>query len=173
MWELDYKENWAPKNWWFQTVVLEKTIESPLDREEIKPVNPKGNRSCIIIGRTDVEAETPILWPPDTKNWLLGKDPNAGKDWRQEKGMTEDEVVGWHPPTQWTWVWASSGSWWWTGKPGVLQSTWSQRIRHGWATELNWTEKFPGFEDTRKRVVKGQWFPVWIKLPEKFLFLCF
>ena len=99
MWELDYKENWAPKNRWFQTVVLEKTIESPLDCEEIKPVNPKGNQSCIFIGRTDVEAETPILWPPDTKNWLLGKDPNAGKDWRQEKGMTEDEVVGWHPPT--------------------------------------------------------------------------
>ena len=95
-WELDCKESWVPKNWYFWTMVLEKTLESPLDFKEIKPVNLKGNRSWIFIGRTDAEAETPILGPPDTKNWLLGKDPDAGKDWRQEeKGMTEDEMVGW------------------------------------------------------------------------------
>ena len=96
MWKLDYKESWALKNWCFWTVVLEKTLESPLDCEEIKPVHPKGNQSWIFIGRTDAEAETPILWPPDVKNWLLGKDPDAGKDWRQEKGTTEDEMVVWH-----------------------------------------------------------------------------
>ena len=97
MWELDYKESWAPKNCCFWAVVLEKTLESPLDSKEIQPVHPKGNQSWILIGRTDAEAETPILWPPDAKNWLIGKDPDAGKDWRQEeKGMTEDEIVGWH-----------------------------------------------------------------------------
>ena len=95
--ELDYKENWAPKNWCFWTVVLEKTLESPLDCKEIQPVHSKGNKSWIFIGRTDVEAETPILWPPDVKSWLIWKDPDAGKDWRQEeKGTTEDEMVGWH-----------------------------------------------------------------------------
>ena len=97
MWELDYKERGVQKNWCFWTVVLEKTLESPLDCKDIQPVNPKGNQSWIFIKRTDVEAETPILWPPDTKSWLLGKDPDAGKDWgREEKGMTEDEMVGWH-----------------------------------------------------------------------------
>ena len=99
MWELDHKECWAPKNWCFWTVLLEKTLESPLDCKEIKLVNPKWNQSWLFIGRTDVEAETPILWPPDVKNWLFGEDPNAGKDWRQkEKGTTEDEMVGWHHP---------------------------------------------------------------------------
>ena len=96
MWELDYKESWALKNWCFWTVVLEKILESPLDCEEIQPVHPKGNKSWIFIGRTDVEAETPILWPPVAKNWLIGKDPDAGKDGRQEKGMTEDEMAEWH-----------------------------------------------------------------------------
>ena len=97
MWELDYKESWAPKNWCFWTVVLEKTPESPLDCKEIKPVNPKGNQSWVFIGKTDAEAETPILRPPDGKNWLIGKDSDSGKDWRQkEKGMAEDEMVGWH-----------------------------------------------------------------------------
>ena len=97
MWELGYKENWVPKNWCFWTVVLEKTLESPLDCKEIKPVDPKGNQSWIFIGRTDAEAETPIIWPPDEKNRLIGKDPDAGKDWRhKEKGKTEDEMVGWH-----------------------------------------------------------------------------
>ena len=95
--ELDHKESWAPKNWCLWTVVLEKILESPLDCKEIKPVNPKGNQSWICIGRTDAEAAAPIHWPPDGKNWLLRKDPDAGKDWRQEeKGMTEDEMVGWH-----------------------------------------------------------------------------
>ena len=97
MWELDYKESWAPKNWCFWTVVLEETLESPLDCTEIQPVRPKGDQSWVFIGRTDAEAETPILWPPDTKSWLIGKDPDAGKDWGQEeKGTTEDEMAGWH-----------------------------------------------------------------------------
>ena len=95
MWELDHKESWASKSWCFWTVVLEKTLESTLDSEEIQPVHPKGNQSWIFTGRTDAEAETPILWPPDSKNWLTRKDPDAGKDWRQE-GMTEDEMVEWH-----------------------------------------------------------------------------
>ena len=91
MWELDHKESWVLKNWCFWTVVLEKTLESPLDCKEIHPVHPKGNQSWVFIGRTDAEAETPILWPPDAKNWVIGKDPDAGKDWKQEKkGMTED-----------------------------------------------------------------------------------
>ena len=93
---LNHKEGWSPKNWNFWVVMLEKTLESHLDCKEIKPVNPKGNQSWIFIGRTDAEAEVPILWPPDAKNWLLRKDPDAGKDWRREKGMTEDEMVGWH-----------------------------------------------------------------------------
>ena len=126
MWELDYKESWVPNNWCFWTVMLEKTLESPLDCKEIQPVHPKGNQSWIFIGRTDAEAETSTLWPPNVKNWLIVKDTDAGKDWRQEeKGTTEDEMVGYgwmSSPTQWTWVWASSGSWWWTGRPGVLQS---------------------------------------------------
>ena len=97
MWELDYKESWALKNWCFLTVVLEKTLESLLDCKEIKTVNPKGNQPWIFIRRTDAEAEAPILWPPDEKNWLIWKDPDAGKDWKQEeKGKTEDEMVGWH-----------------------------------------------------------------------------
>ena len=96
MLELDYKESWVLKNWCFWIVVLEKTLEGPLDCK-IKPVNPKGNQSWIFIGRTDAEAEAPILWPPDAKSWLIRKDLDAGKDWRQEeKGMTEDEMVGWH-----------------------------------------------------------------------------
>ena len=191
------------KNWCFQNVVLEKTLESPLDCKEIKPVNCKGNHSWIFIGSSDAEAETPILWSPDVENWLLGRDPDAGKDWRQEEnGTTEDEIGGWHhrlnghefeqapgvgdgqvslaccrpwgckvsdmteqlnwtdanswltgkrpwcwerwmaggegddrewdgwmaSPTRWTWVWASSRSWWWTGKPGMLQSMGLQKI---------------------------------------------
>ena len=97
MWELDHKESWRPKNWYFWTVVLDKTLKSPLDCKEIQPVNPKGNQSWIFIGRTDAEAETPILWLPDAKTWLIWRDPDAGKDWRQEKNrMTENEMVGWH-----------------------------------------------------------------------------
>ena len=97
MWELDYKESWVPKNWYFWTVVLEKTLESLLVNKEIQPVHSKGNQSWIFIGRTDAEAETPVLGPPDAKRWLIGKDPDAGKDWRQEeKGMADDAMVGWH-----------------------------------------------------------------------------
>ena len=98
MWELDYKDSWALKNGCFWTVMSkEKTLESPLDYKKIKPVNPKGNQSWIFIGRNDAEADTPILWPPDAKNWLIGKDPDARKDWRrEEKGITEDEMIGWH-----------------------------------------------------------------------------
>ena len=94
MWELDYKEGWVLKNWCFWTVVLEKTLQSPLDCKEIQPVHPKGDQSWVFVGRTDVEAETPILWPPDAKRWVIWKDPDAGKDWGQEeKGMTEDGMV--------------------------------------------------------------------------------
>ena len=97
MWKLDHKEGWALNNWRFWTVVLEKTLESPLECKKIQPVNPKGNQSWIFIERTDVEGEAPTLWPPDAENWLTGKDPDAVKDWRQEeKVMTEDEIVGWH-----------------------------------------------------------------------------
>ena len=96
MWDLDYKESWALKNGYSWILVLEKTLESPLDFKEIQPVHPKGNQSWIFIGKTDAEAETPIIWPPDAKNQLIGKDPDVGKDWRQEKGTTENEMVGWH-----------------------------------------------------------------------------
>ena len=97
MWELDHKKGWAAKNWCFQTLLLEKTLESPFYCKEIIPVNPKGNKSWIFIGRTDAETEAPILWPPDAKSWLIWRDADAGKDWRQEeKGMTKDEMVGWH-----------------------------------------------------------------------------
>ena len=127
MWELDYKETWVPKNWCFWTVVLEKTLESLLDCKEIQLVHPQGDQSWVFIGRTDAEAELwPILWPPDVKSWLIGKDPDAGKDWKQEeKGTTEDrEWDGWMASlTQWTWVWANCGRQWRTEKPGVLQST--------------------------------------------------
>ena len=111
MWEFDHKESWAPNNWYFWTVMLEKTLESPLDNKEIQPVHPKGDQSWIFIGRTDAEGETPILWPPHVKSWLIWKDPDAGKDWRwEEKGTTENELVGWHHHHQWTWIWANSGT---------------------------------------------------------------
>ena len=110
---------------------VEKILGSLSGCKEIKPVNSKGNQSWIFIGRTDAEAEAPILWPPDMKNWLIWKDPGAGKDWRQEeKGATEDEMVGWQSLTQWTWVWVNPGSWWWTGRPGVLQSMGLQTVGH-------------------------------------------
>ena len=97
MWDLDYKESWAPQNWCFWTVLLEKTLESPLDCKEIQPVHPKGDQSWVFIGRTDAEAETPVLWPPQVKNWLIGKVPDVGRDWGQEeKGTTEDEMAGWN-----------------------------------------------------------------------------
>ena len=116
-----------------------RRLKSPLDSKEIQLVHPKGNQSWIFIGRTDAEAETPILWPPDVKNWLIWKDPAAGKDWRrEEKGTTEDEMVGMASPTQWTWVWVSSRHCQWTWKPGVLQSMGSQKVGQDWGTELYW-----------------------------------
>ena len=154
MWELDYKESWALKNWCFWTEVLEKTLESPLDCKEIQPIHPNGNQSLLFIGRTDAEAETPILWPPDVKSWLIGKGPDAGKVWRpEEKGKTEDEMVGWHHWLNGRWVWVASGSWWWTGRPGMLQSMGSQPVGHDWVTELNWTEVsflFQAFSFTKR-----------------------
>ena len=139
MWELGYKESWAPNNWCFWTVVLEKTLESPLDCKKIQPVHPKENQSWVFIRKTDVEAETPIFWPTDAKSWLIGKDSDAGRDWGQEeKGMTEGEMAS---PTRWTWVSVNSRSWWWTERPGMLQFMGSQRVGHDWATELNWTEE--------------------------------
>ena len=133
MWELDNKEGWSQKNRCFWTVVL-KTLESPLDCKEIQPVHPKWNLSWIFIGRTDAEAEAPILWPPDSKNWLIGKDSDAGKDWGEEiKGVTENE--GWLASSiQWTWVGANSGRWWMMGNSGLLQSIGgSQRDGLDWA----------------------------------------
>ena len=130
MWELDCKENWVPKNWCFWTVVLEKTLESPLDCKEIKLVHPKGNQSCLFIGRTDAEVETPILWQ---RPWWWERLKAGGEG---DKGWD-----GWMTSlTQWTWIWASSRSWWWTGKPGMLQSMGLQRVGHDWVIELNWTE---------------------------------
>ena len=141
MWVLDYKESWALENWCFWIMLLEETLESPLDCKEIQQVYPKGIQSWIFIGRTDVEAEAPVPWPPDAKSWLIWKDPDAGKDWRQE----EKEMTGWDgwmaSPTQWTWVWVNSGTWWWTGRPGVLQSMGLQRVRHNWETELTMRRK--------------------------------
>ena len=141
MWELDYQESWVLRNWCFWTVVLEKTLESPLDCKEIQPVHGcSGDQSWVFFGRTDAKAKTPVLWPPHAKSWLIGKDSDAGRDWGQEeKGTTENEMAGWHHGLD-TWVWVNSGSWWWTGRPGVLWFTGSQRVGHDWATELNWTE---------------------------------
>ena len=138
MWELDYKESWVLKNWCLWAVVLEKTLESPLGCKDTKPVNLKGNLSWIFIGRTDAEAETPNTLATDAKNWLLGKDPDAGKGWRQEeKGTTEDELVGWHhwfDGHEFEQAQGDGKGW----KLGVLHSMGSQRVGHDWATQLNW-----------------------------------
>ena len=136
MWELDQKEIWVLKNWCFWTVVLEKTLESPLDCKEIKLVNPKGKQSWIFIGRSHAEAKAPILCPPDVKNWFIRKDPDAGKDWRQEKGMTEYEMVGRH---HWLYGHAleqAPGVGDGQGSPACFQSMSSQRTGHDWVTEL-------------------------------------
>ena len=132
------KESWVPKNWCFWTVVLEKTLESPLDCKEIQPGLPKGDQSWVFIGRTDAEAETPVLWPPDVKSWLIGKDPDAGKDWRQEERGRRG-WDGWMASlTWWTWVCVDSGSWWWTGRPGVAVHGVAELDLTEW---LNWTER--------------------------------
>ena len=141
MWELAYEESWVLKNWCFWTVVLEKTLESPLDCKEIQPVHHKGNQSWVFIRRTVTEAEAPILWPPDAKSWLIGKDPAAGKDWRQEeKGMTEDEMVGWHHQLNGHEFEYTPGVD--DGQRGMLQSMGLLRVGHDWATEPNWSEDF-------------------------------
>ena len=137
MWELDYIESWAQKNWCFWTVVLEKTLESPLDCKEIQPAHPKGDQSWVFTGRTDVEAETPILWA----TWW--EEPTHGKrPWGAE--ADDRGWGGWMAsPTQWTGVWVNSRSWWWTGKPGVVRFMGLQRVGHNWASELNWTFRHP------------------------------
>ena len=137
MWEVDCEKSWVPKNWCFWTVVLEKTLESPLDCKEIQPVHPKGNQSWVFFGRNDAKAEIPILWPPDVKSWLIGKDSDAGRDWGQEeKGTTEDEMTGWHHRLD-------GHEFEWTPEVGDGQgglaccSSWGpQRVGHNWATEL-------------------------------------
>ena len=159
----DYKKCWVPKNWCFWTVVLEKTLESPLDCKGIQPVHPKGNQSWIFIGRTDAEAETPMLWPPKVKNGLIWKDPDAGRDWRQEEMGTTD---GWMASlTQQTWVWVNSRSWWWMGRPGVLRFMGSQS--RTWLRD--WTELRENVINTLvvKFLRRRQWHPTPALLPGK------
>ena len=142
MWELDCEESWVLKNWCFWTMMLEKTLESPLDCKEIQPVHPKGHQSCVFFGRTDAKAETPILWPPDVKNLTHWKRPWC---WEGLKTGGEGDDRGWDSwmasLTQWTWVRVNFRSWWWTGRPDVLWSMGSQRVRPDWVTELNWKQK--------------------------------
>jgi len=139
MWELHYQVSWVLKNWHFWTVVLEKTLENPLDCKEIQPFHPKGDQSWVFTERTDAEAETPIFWPPDAKSWLTGRDPDARKDWGKEKGMTEDEMVGWHHRLNGHGFGWDSGSCWWTDRPSVLWFMGSQRVLD-MTEQLNWTE---------------------------------
>ena len=137
MWELDCEESWVPKNWCFWTMVLMKTLASPLDCKEIQPVHPKGDQCWVFFGRTNAEAETPILWPPHAKSWLIGKDPDS---WERLGAGGEGDDRGWDgwmaSPTRCTWIWVNSGSWRWTGRPGVLRFMGLQRVGHDWATEL-------------------------------------
>ena len=138
-WTVKKAERWRI-NWCFWTVVLEKTLESPSDCKETQPVHSKGDQSWVYFGRNDAKAETPVLWPPHVKSWLIGNDSDGGRDWGQEeKGTTEAEMAGWHHSChRWTWVWVNSGSCWWTGRPGVLRFMGSQKVGHDWAMELNW-----------------------------------
>ena len=138
MWELDCEESWALKKWCFWTVVLEKTFESPLDCKEIQPVHSEGDQPLDFFGRNDAKAETLVLWPPHAKSWLIGKDwcwEGLGAGWEGDDRGWDGWLVS---LTCWTWVWVNSGTWWWTGRPGVLQFMWSQRVGHDWMTELNW-----------------------------------
>ena len=131
MWELDYEENWALKYWCFWTVLLEKTLDSPLESKEIQSVHPKGKQFWMFLGRTDAEAETPILWLPDEKSWLIWRDPSCLESLKAGGEKDDRGWDGWMASLiQWTWVWASSGSWWWIGWPGVLQSRGLQKVRH-------------------------------------------
>ena len=166
MWELDYKESWAPKNWCFWIVVLEKTLESPLDCKEIQPVHPKGDQSWVFIGRSDVEAETPILWPPDTKSWLTGKDPDAGKHWGQEeKGTTEDEMVGWHHRL-------NGHGFGWTAGVGDGQGglgccdSWGRK-ESDTTERLNWIDDFWVWTLLYVLTRRRQWHPTPVLLPGK------
>ena len=161
MWELDYKESWAPKNSCFWTVVLEKTLESPLDCKGIQPVHPKGNQSWTFIGRTDAEAEAPIVWPPDAKNCLIRKD----WCWEKIESRRRRNNRGWDgwmtSLTQWTWVWASSRRWWRTGNSGVLQSMGSKRVGHNWVTEQQqqWQDQIPMQKTGNARRPSEKWPP--------------
>ena len=142
MWELDHKEGWVLKNWYFWTVVLEKTLESPLDCEKIKQVNPEGNQPWIFIGRTDAEVEAPVLWPHDRKSQLIGKNPEAGKDWRQEKkGVTEDKMVGWHHRLNGHELEQILGDS--EGEQSLAScSPWGRRVRHDWVNEQDTDSRF-------------------------------
>ena len=171
MWELDYKESWAMKNWCFWTVVLEKTLESPLDCKEIQPVHSKGNQSWIFIGRTDAEPEIPILLATWCEQLTHLKRPWC---WERLNAGGEGDDRGWNgwmaSPTQWAWVWVNSGSWWQTGRPGMLQSMGSQRVGYNWVTELNlWSWACPLISswemcDDSKENPGNAWkiFPKWI-----------
>ena len=162
MWELDYKKSSVPWNQCFWTWYWRRLLRVPFTA-----VSPKGNHSWIFIGRTDAEAETPILWQPDVKSWLIWKDPDAGKDWRQEeKGMTEDEMVRRHHRLNEHEFWVNSGNWWWTGRPGMLQLMESQRVEHDWETELNWTEGDERpvlLQPTQQVGIESGWCIVWEK----------
>ena len=141
MWKMDCEESWAPKNWCFWTVVLEKTLESPLECKEIQPVHSEGDQPWDFFGRNAAKAETPVLWPPHVKSGLIGKRLWC---WEGLGAGGEGDGRGWDgwmaSLTQWTWVWVNSGSWWWTGRPGMLRFMGLQRVGHDWATEMNWTE---------------------------------
>ena len=163
MWQVDCEESWAPKNWCFWTVVLGKTLESPLDCKEIQPVHPKGDQSWVFIGRTDAEAETPVLATSceELTHWK--------RSWRWEGlGAREADDRGWGgwmaSPTWWTWVLVNSGSWWWTGRPAVLWFMGSQRVGHDWVTELNWTEPFLDSFQIRTKYQPNNFVPVKIYL---------
>ena len=137
---VDCEEGWVLKNWCFWTVVLEKTLESPLDCKEIQPIHSEGDQPWVFFGRNDAKAETPVLWPPHVKNWLIGKD----WCWEGLGAGGEGDGRGWGgwmaSLTWWTWVWVNSGSWWWTGRPGVLRFMGWQRVGHDWATDLIWSD---------------------------------
>ena len=139
MWELDCEESWVLKNDAFELWCWRRLFESPLDCQEIQLVHSKGDQSWVFFGRTDAKAETPVLWPPHAKSWLIGKDSDAGRDWGQEeKETTEDEMAGMHHRLYGHEFCVNSGIWGWTGRPGVLQFMGSQRVGHDWVTELNW-----------------------------------
>ena len=138
MWKLDCEESWVLKNWSFWTVVLEKTLESPLDCKDIQPVHSKGDQPWVFFGRTDAKAETPVLWLPQAKSWLTGKDwcwEGLGAGGEGDERGWDGWMASW---TWWAWAWVNSRSWWWTGRAGMLQFMGSQRVGHNWATELNW-----------------------------------